>query len=333
MKFSSYLATSPFGQRFFFRRLSLSVRQISWDDISSDATVLAPRFIVKYFKTVYLPLDKDIVREMWVKGDLKDQLGIGHRKPKKSRKGGSLKNLEATPMFQHNHSNSDVSNSGDTYEPTVAPILSRSPAPNYTDTPPITQASTPPAPESHLRANPNNRGGLSPSPSERIPSYYSASDLPAPSPMPDPIYKYPTGEITPTPPSPRTSVVSKASPRTGHAPLPSTSSQLAQIPHNLMQLPEARSHNHPEVFEMHVRAPSDDQGMTYSPAFERSGSSASYATAVDSYHTADDGHPIRQEGRRSPHAPPGHGWSSEDSHTTAVASRSISPYWEGPRAI
>ncbi|KAI0070171.1 hypothetical protein K474DRAFT_1680362 [Panus rudis PR-1116 ss-1] len=40
----------------------------------------APRFIVKFIRTSYFPLDKDIIREMWVKGDLKDRLGISHRR-------------------------------------------------------------------------------------------------------------------------------------------------------------------------------------------------------------------------------------------------------------
>ncbi|KAG8963186.1 hypothetical protein FRC03_003280 [Tulasnella sp. 419] len=41
---------------------------------------IAPRFILKFAQQAYIPLDKHIVREMWVMGDLKDRLGIGHRK-------------------------------------------------------------------------------------------------------------------------------------------------------------------------------------------------------------------------------------------------------------
>jgi phospholipid-translocating ATPase len=242
-------------------------------------------------------------------------------------------------MFHHNRSTSDVSLSGDPYEPTVPPIISRSPSrspvPNYMDAPPMSQANTQ---ETKLLPNPHNAGHLTPSPTDRIPSYYSASDLPAPSPMPDPIYKYPTGEITTTPPSPRTSVMSKTSPRRGHAPMPSTSSsQFAQPPYDPLQLPE-RSHNHhPELFEMHVRGPSDDLGTPYGHAFERSASSQSYATAVDSYHSADDGPPrpplSHYDNRHAPHASPEQGWSSEDDHATVVGSHSIDPSWEGPRAL
>jgi len=52
-----------------------------------------------------MPLDRDIVREMWVYGDLKDRLGIKHRRDRK--KG----DIEGTPMFHHPHarSHSEVS--------------------------------------------------------------------------------------------------------------------------------------------------------------------------------------------------------------------------------
>lgn len=52
-----------------------------------------------------MPLDRDIVREMWVYGDLKDHLGIKHRKDRK--KG----DIEGAPMFHQPHarSHSEVS--------------------------------------------------------------------------------------------------------------------------------------------------------------------------------------------------------------------------------
>ena len=52
-----------------------------------------------------MPLDRDIVREMWVYGDLKDRLGIKHRK---DRKRGDI---EGAPMFHkpHARSHSEVS--------------------------------------------------------------------------------------------------------------------------------------------------------------------------------------------------------------------------------
>jgi len=45
-------------------------------------------------------LDRDIVREMWVYGDLKDRLGIKHRKDRE--KGG----IEGTPIFHQPHARS-----------------------------------------------------------------------------------------------------------------------------------------------------------------------------------------------------------------------------------
>ena len=70
--------------------------------------------MVKFFKTTYLPLDKDIVREMWVLGDLKDRLGIKHRRDRRNNS-----DLENTPMFQkpHSRSVSEVSFNGGGYEP------------------------------------------------------------------------------------------------------------------------------------------------------------------------------------------------------------------------
>ena len=39
-----------------------------------------PRWLIKAFRTSYYPLDKDIVREAWIAGDLKAQLGVPHRR-------------------------------------------------------------------------------------------------------------------------------------------------------------------------------------------------------------------------------------------------------------
>ena len=60
----------------------------------------APRFLIKFISTSYMPLDRDIVREMWVYGDLKDRLGIKHRK---DRKRGDP---EVAPMFHQPHARS-----------------------------------------------------------------------------------------------------------------------------------------------------------------------------------------------------------------------------------
>ncbi|KAG9123661.1 hypothetical protein FRC07_014357 [Ceratobasidium sp. 392] len=52
--------------------------------VLSISVAITPRFLVKFFTQAYMPLDKDIIREAWVAGDLKDQLGIKHRKKSKN---------------------------------------------------------------------------------------------------------------------------------------------------------------------------------------------------------------------------------------------------------
>ena len=188
---------------------------------------IAPRFIVKYWTTVYFPLDKDIIREMWVKGDLKDQLGLSHRKAQKNKiiSDSNIKatmsdsNLEAAPMFPSVHGRS-LSDLHQTYEPSADDSLSYTASPtrqtSYTNTPPMTdiiellprdlgvqyaQPITKPAQNSDLQV---------PSPTTDTPSpkgsYYSVTDIPIPSPIPSPKYQLPSGEITSTPPSRRTSI-------------------------------------------------------------------------------------------------------------------------------
>ncbi|KAF9033703.1 phospholipid-translocating P-type ATPase [Hymenopellis radicata] len=112
-----------------------------WAAIIFSATVaLAPRFFVKFASSAYHPLDKELVREMWVMGDLKDQLGIKHRKEKK-RGGGEL---EAAPMFMHSRNGSEMSlHHGTPYEPAMTSSPGgaggHEPRPTYLDTPPITE--------------------------------------------------------------------------------------------------------------------------------------------------------------------------------------------------
>lgn len=180
----------------------------------------APRFIIKYYSTVYMPFDKDIVREMWVKGDLKDQLGLSHRNEKRRHGAVSAAELETAPMFSDQHARSVSELSSHQYEPanTTSPGTTAVDIPlttrPYTDT-------TPPNEEQvqYLYA-PQPRQGhgerASPtSPASPHPSYYSVSELPPPSPQPSPKYRLPSGEITSTPPSRRSSIATtRASMRT-----------------------------------------------------------------------------------------------------------------------
>lgn len=44
-----------------------------------DTVCLAPRYLVKAFRSYFFPRDNDIVREMWVKGDLKRRLATNQQ--------------------------------------------------------------------------------------------------------------------------------------------------------------------------------------------------------------------------------------------------------------
>ncbi|KAG8948486.1 hypothetical protein FRC04_009694 [Tulasnella sp. 424] len=141
---------------------------------------LAPRYIYKYAVRTYHPLDKDIVREMWVQGDLKDRLGLGHRSKNSSRS-------EKLSLFRKHH----LSNESEMELPTrgvYEPTLNRSPVePQEWATPRDNSAATlnpTQPPTSHNRADdgrpltPSSVGG------DNRYSYYAASQLPSPAPTP-----------------------------------------------------------------------------------------------------------------------------------------------------
>ncbi|KAF8875785.1 phospholipid-transporting ATPase 1 [Infundibulicybe gibba] len=240
-----------------------------WATVLISVTVaLAPRFIVKFITTVYFPLDKDIVREMWVLGDLKDQLGIRHRATKRN-KGSSPRNLEDAPMFheQHSRSLSELSTMNNPYEPTMTSSPGKGVATRetYLETPSMSETDvrhprdiqypfTQNSPEQQASPSPTSHDQRQmPTPSPH-PSFYSASDLPPQSPMPEPQYRYPSGEMTTTPPSRRAS-------RRDSPPTPSD-----------------KRLNDPGIYEMRVRSPPNDESQHHA---ERSASEASYRTATD----------------------------------------------------
>ncbi|KAG7095035.1 hypothetical protein E1B28_005826 [Marasmius oreades] len=238
---------------------------------------LAPRLICKAISTAYFPLDKEIIREMWVRGDLKDRLGIKHRKGKNVRKEiKSSGGLEATPMF-HQRSGSEVS-INNVYEPTrtnskPAPVAIIDPSQPHLQ-----------GPGQHVADPPTQAGfnpqSLSPSPRPTSPyrtSYYSAADIPPPSPLPSPKYRYADGTITNTPPPPsrRGSVATTSIPSS-----PTQSMPALPLLHRNLQAPlpagftkrmsGSQSDNHdPGSYEMCLRTPGHG---------ERSASAASAAT-------------------------------------------------------
>ncbi|KAF5370921.1 hypothetical protein D9615_009819 [Tricholomella constricta] len=304
----------------------------------SAAIALAPRFIVKFFTAVYTPLDKNIVREMWVKGDLKDQLGINHRKEKKVPK-GSQSNLEAAPMFQgqHNRSLSEMSSVHDQSSNAGRAICSREDS-SGSGNPPV---ATPAGGRFEINSSPQ-------------PSYYSVSELPPQSPLPSPKYKYPSGEITSTPPSRRTSIATTRtygrSPPHGQMPMSPASPPPPPRSPNTLQVPGAAPP--PGAFEMQMRVrspPNDHEPHYYGHGVERSGSSTSYNTAADEFWTAEDDSGSTYDhahGQRSPglphqhqHLQPRGGVPPDDDDRTTIGGndtrhrRSAAPSWDGPMAL
>ncbi|KIM51232.1 hypothetical protein SCLCIDRAFT_33615 [Scleroderma citrinum Foug A] len=147
--------------------------------VFSVLVALAPRFVYKYAQSTYWPLDKDIVREMWVGGDLKDRLGIKRRKKSKN----THSDLESAPMIRDPHvrSASEVT----LYHPTVS-------------TPAVgaEEDEQPPIPPT-LVVLPQSEQNLLEPQSEISPqlSYYSPTDIPAPSPISGP-QQHPVDDVS-----------------------------------------------------------------------------------------------------------------------------------------
>ncbi|KAJ3720646.1 hypothetical protein C8R42DRAFT_627902 [Lentinula raphanica] len=296
-----------------------------WTTVIFSAIVaLAPRFLIKFVNSAYLPLDKDIVRESWVRGDLKDQLGIGHRKGK-SRKEISANTIEAAPMFHDSHNRSASEISQNPYEPT----MTSSPGtggmglrPTYLDTPPLTDIAEETSMTTPVQYAYATDDVLIP-PSTILPdgpsraSYYSASDLPPPSPLPSPKYKYSDGTITSTPPSRRSSLATmRTIAQTSPPNLPSHLLPQQRSPTSTLMLPGAvgeltrrlsgGAHNpplSPQSYEMRVRSPPlGSPGYSDVSHGQRSASAASY-----DYFTAEDDAAASVSQHRHPAPqPPGH---------------------------
>jgi phospholipid-translocating ATPase len=163
-----------------------------------------PRVLVKFVSTSFAPQDIDVVRYMWVNGDLKDRLGIRTRHDQTVPVDGSSSVLEGIPMFRepHTRSTSEVS----TYEPSrqdgprdrtpsvqaeklnVAPLQISATASSDSTHHPLTPVVTTSEDEDMMPRPISPTGAADPaaiSPSPQ-PSYYSASDIPLPSPVPSP---------------------------------------------------------------------------------------------------------------------------------------------------
>ncbi|KAI0954200.1 hypothetical protein AcV7_007497 [Taiwanofungus camphoratus] len=237
----------------------------------SVIVALGPRFLVKFVKSTYMPLDKDIIRELWVLGDLKDRLGIQHRRDAKAAKKSRV-DLEHTPILHQPHYRSESEVSSVQLE--EGAFRDRSPATDSISPPPSASlmgrsATHEPFYEStqyddHLK--PTARAQYSTSPEYRG-SYYSASDIPSPSPT-SPTH-YSRSAINP--PMATVSV----------DPVSTHSQSTSESWHN-----QRMRSTRPEAYEMHVRGPSDDwQNPSHHPP--QGPTDISYATAYDGYSAED----------------------------------------------
>lgn len=224
---------------------------------------------------------------MWVMGHLKDDLGIKHRKASKNRpevNDVTSRELEAAPIFAQSHlrSNSEVSLTASPHPAERGFTSSASP---QADMPAIREY---PYDENHYgdgrdqhyqQPRPQHAGlspgyALTPPPVSGSPdfgrsSYYSVSDLPSPSPQPSPLYKYPDGQVTATPPRSRGSTLRSPPQSPPISPFSHTSPQRARIP------AEASG------YEMRIRSPPRQQPHLGTPQskHEQDASDASFFSA------------------------------------------------------
>jgi phospholipid-translocating ATPase len=171
----------------------------------SSLDFLVPRVLVKFVSTSFAPQDIDIIRYMWVKGNLKDRLGIRARRGQNAPVDGSSSGLEGTSMFSdtHAHSHSEVSiyepgrlgGSGDSTPTTQAENLTgtslqfsatvvASSSSSHRILAPI--AATSEDDDMPIAISATEAGVSVAMPHSPQPSYYSASDIPLPSPLPSP---------------------------------------------------------------------------------------------------------------------------------------------------
>lgn len=217
---------------------------------------------------------------MWVHGDLKDRLGIKHRRTDKSK--GSK--LEFTPMFHepHTRSFSEASSLHSHYEPTMtrspgsAGVASLLRADNVLgDTPPFSrQGSDLEAQAQYTLTRPSYDDGGEVSsdsligasgtrvPASPHPSYYSSSDIQIPSPQPETVYRYTTGEVASSPSTRPLSLStvrdSKNSPPAALQPPPQkygTNRRSSGSVYSTMS----------GAYEMRVRSPSHDDSEHHTP--------------------------------------------------------------------
>ena len=194
---------------------------------------------------------------MWVRGDLKDRLGIQHRKDLKNSKG----KLENAPMFHHPHARSESETSAFHHDVEIGAPVKRPatvpPSPGSSS-----NNSATPLPSTHHDPSDDltstARMNLTASPASYVGSYYSASAIPVASPVPS---SRPGSGSPPT--------------MTSLASFPVSSSSTLQVP-QVRSLQPSPSSRPPEAYEMHVRSPEPEN-----TPHARETTDATYATAYD----------------------------------------------------
>jgi phospholipid-translocating ATPase len=130
---------------------------------------------MKFVSQAYFPLDKEIIREAWVAGDLKGRLGVEHRRAKRNT------DPEDASLFRpHVRGGSDGSDQGD-YEPVAPRSAPKNPAPaGAASLAPQTRESM----TQYASDIPPRYQEASPAPTSAAISYYSTNEAPRASPSP-----------------------------------------------------------------------------------------------------------------------------------------------------
>lgn len=224
--------------------------------------LLVPRVFVKFASTSFASQDVDIVRYMWVKGDLKDRLGIKHRHRHDQNVpvDGPSSDLEGTPMFREPHARSTSEMStADIYQPGLPRVLGNGKQSDTTQQINTLLAAPSSSPQHIPMASTSEDGDMTPtspisearptvmSPSPQ-PSYYSASDIPLPSPLPSPVFHDPSQAY------PKVAPISYSRPFRGQ--------YLSPHPDNLRL--------HPGSYEMRVHSPKSEENLSRSKRQESS---------------------------------------------------------------
>jgi len=126
------------------------------------------------------------------------------------------------------------------------------------------------------------------------PSYYSASDIPPSSPLPEPVYRYTTGEITSSPPTRGASLYTEADASQQFSDV----LQAAQLDHGSARHSSGSTYSATAssgIYEMRVRSPHHEDEHHLAPPnrsdLSRGASETSYGTAIDNERwLADGGH-------------------------------------------